>query len=783
MSLAIFALSIAVGSGPLRAKPTDQVEHMSIEFNGIKSGESMWEVMPDGTFHGKSTITIGTIKLLDEFAGKASAGGVTEFTSTSANPSATVKISYSNGKLTVMPEGQKQTELNYDLAASKATVVGNLIPQSWSEVFKRVDFEKKSKQPVPIFIAETAGAVTIDVTPHGTKQVAKGRSKLFSIAIGGLRGEMAVSDSGSVVGFDVPSQKLRWIADGWEGVYTDPFAKFPELSQATFGIKHVDGQSMKTRDGVRLTQDVLLPDAPGRYPTILLRTPYGRANDAVASTWFVSHGYAVVCQDCRGRGSSDGAWDPFVNERKDGYDAIDWVSHQDWSDGNVGMIGGSYGGFVQWSAAVERHPALKCIIPQVSPPDAMHNLPYENGTIMLYSSLWWARIVEGKDAKLDTIKQSLPHPDGLLALPLTKVDDEAMGRNIPFFDLWLHRYRKQDWKGFDFTDDIAKVKIPVLHVSGWWDGDGIGTKMNFAALRAAKKTNQWLIYGPWVHAFNTNKSFGGVEYGDGAIIDLDTVFLRFFDTFLKHKSVKWDEQPKVRAFFTGTNKWQNLGDWPDPKKSRTTKLYFSAARGALAPKHVGTLGANPASATGKTVFVYDPAKEVVPKELANMDEAKASTIVKLDDHSREQLFFQTTPYAKMTNIAGPVSVNLSFSTRARDTDLFAFIVDVDPKGTIRFIGMPGKIRASYIESSTKPAAITPNKIYTASLPLWDTAHSYLPGHRMGVVIMSSMFPMYARNLGLAEPPARAKRMIKQVNTIYHDATHPSYIEFQTYDKG
>src|SRR6185312_4287724 len=128
-----------------------------------------------------------------------------------------------------------------------------------------------------------------------------------------------------------------------------------------------------------LIADVYRPDAPGKFPAILERTPYGREGGAVDGAFYAKRGYVVVSQDCRGRGDSTGEWDPMVHERKDGYDAVQGTAKLPWCDGNVGMIGGSYGGLVQWTAAVEQPPALKCIVPQVSPPDAFLNLPYENG--------------------------------------------------------------------------------------------------------------------------------------------------------------------------------------------------------------------------------------------------------------------------------------------------------------------------------------------------------------------------------------------------------------------
>src|SRR5262249_40501250 len=159
--------------------------------------------------------------------------------------------------------------------------------------------------------------------------------------------------------------------DGWDGLYVDPLAKYPELSQPTFGTKTETGVAMKTRNGVTLVCDVVRPNDALKHPAILVRTPYGRSSETLSGAFWASRGYVYVTQDCRGREDSGGNWDPFVNEGPDGADTIGWIAKQSWSDGKVGMIGGSYAGYVQWAAAVEEPPALRCIVPQVSPPDAM----------------------------------------------------------------------------------------------------------------------------------------------------------------------------------------------------------------------------------------------------------------------------------------------------------------------------------------------------------------------------------------------------------------------------
>lgn len=775
---ALTMFSLAFADPYVRQNSSSKTETMSIEFSGTKSGESVWTVNQDGTFSGSATIQISTIKLESKISGKRTGGIVTSFEASSKGPQGNAEFSYKPGSLEIRSAKGKQT-LKYDMKTDKAVLLGNLIPQLYTEALSRVKFESKTKQSVTILIAEAGVQAPFVFLPKGTKVTPKGTAKMYGVTIGAVEAELAADADGRIVGMDVPAQKLRWIVDGWSAVFEDPLAKFPELSQATYATKTMTGLKMKTRDGVELVSDVILPSKPGKYPVILTRTPYGRASDIANDQWYAQRGYAVVSQDCRGRGASGGNWDPFVNERKDGYDAIDWIAKQDWCDGNVGMIGGSYGGYVQWAAAVERHPALKCIIPQVSPPDAMRNLPYEYGTFMLYGSLWWARIVQGKDADMSVMKSPMPHPEKLSTLPLSKVDDLAMGKNVPFFDLWLKRYRKSDWKGWDFPDDIARVEIPVLHISGWWDGDGIGTKLNWEALRSAGKKNQWLIYGPWVHAFNTNSSFGGVDYGKKAIIDLDSVFLRWFDTWLKNKPADWEHQPKVRAFVTGANQWLDLADWPDANVSQTKRLYFFAPSGAIAPKSYGLLVNEPPLVQKPVVFTYDPKTDTVDKTFLK-DVVQESTTKVSFEGNRANIVFQTPALSAPMRVGGPITVSLSFSTSAKDTDFFAILADTDEKGVTRIVGQPGKVRASYIADMSNPQPLTPNKKYKATLRLWDTAHEFAVGHKLSVLLTSSMFPAMSRNLGTAEPPFGATRMVKQVNSIYLSKANPSYIEFAEY---
>jgi hypothetical protein len=482
----------------------------------------------------------------------------------------------------------------------------------------------------------------------------------------------------------------------------------------------------------------------------------------------------------RGRNDSDGEWTPFVHERKDGYDTIDWIAKQPWSDGHVGMIGGSYVGWVQWAAAVEAHPALKCIVPQVSPPDLFFNFPVDHGVPMLFGAIWWSNFV--KDKKVPRIPELPKELEKLKTLPLSKVDDEVLGRDIPFFDQWLERETPSAFAGANFMADLNKVKIPILHISGWWDGDGIGTKLNWAKLRALGHQNQWLIYGPWSHAFNTSSRHADMDYGPDAIADLDSIYLRWFDQWLKGKPVKWDQQPKVRAFVTGVNQWRELADWPDPRSGQMT-FYLSSEGPANGLTSVGELVAAPPNEQEPDRYTYNPADAEVPKEMKELKDfrdllAGGSTVVKIEPHENAVLVYKTAPLTEPLEIAGPIELELYFSTSAKDTDFFAAIVDVDEKGEKRLIGLPGKIRARYLSGWEKPALLQPGKLYKASIALWDTAHRVEKGHRLGLIIASDMFPGYARNLNTGEPIKTATRMVTAHQTIYHDAKRPSALRFR-----
>jgi putative CocE/NonD family hydrolase len=756
------------------------VQTMKWKFGGTDAGSSRYETHPDGTFESSTELNVMGMTLKSRLTGKLVDGAITEFELVNQQAGAEVQVSAKDGKARIKA-GEATREVTYKPSKVLFANLHPILTGTWSKV---LDPTKDGVQKIDIFILDAAATVPVDILKKKARTIeTEGKKRVADVylaRLGNVEFDVYLAE-GNFAAWDVPSQKLQTIRSGYEAFLVDPSTLYPELSQPTMPTKSEKGVRVKMRDGVELVADIVRPADDAKHPVILERTPYGREIlSQLEGDWWAKRGYVHIVQDVRGRNESAGDWTPFANERKDGYDTIDWIAKQGWSDGNVGMIGGSYVGWVQWAAAVESHPALKCIVPQVSPPDLFFNFPIDHGVPMLFGALWWSNFV--KDKKVPAVPETPKDLEKLKTLPLSKVDDETLGRNIPFFDAWLANETPAAFKSASFMADMNKVKIPVLHISGWWDGDGIGTKMNWAKMRALGNKNQWLIYGPWTHLFNSSTRLGDVDYGPDAIIDLDSIYLRWFDTWLKNKQVNWEKQPKVRAFVTGVNEWRELGDWPD-SRSREMTLYLSSKGRANGVASVGELVAVAPKTQAPDGYTYDPAAAQIPAALKNVTNfaellSAASSIVKLDPNDDAVLLYRTAPVNEPLEIGGPIELDLHFSTDAKDTDFFSTVVDIDEKGTMRSIGLPGKIRARYLSGWEKPSLLQPGKLYKATIELWDSAHQIKKGHRLGVLISSQSFPGYARNLNTGEPISNATRMVAAQQTIYHDAKHPSALRFR-----
>jgi putative CocE/NonD family hydrolase len=537
------------------------------------------------------------------------------------------------------------------------------------------------------------------------------------------------------------------------------------------------------RDGVRLFADVYLPDVTGPFPVIVTRMPYDKQSDygmmpALGRFW-ARQGYAYVAQDVRGRYKSEGRFGR-VDEVSDGYDTIDWIAEQTWCNGTIGATGESYYAYTSWAAAVGQHPNLKSIAVVNITPD-LFTRRFLNGAFRLNAQGGWALTYDGPE------DQSLDDVDWW-HLPLISMG-KAAGLRDSIFTSWIRRpVRSEFWDERSFHNRYERVRIPALHMGGWYDSYPTGTIAGWRGVREQSpdpeaRRQQWLVVGPWDHE-NTSAEFadppapytniGRIEIGTGAATTYSETLLAFFDYTLKGEDNGFDETPPVRIFVIGDNKWRYEQEWP-LARTQYTAYYFHSDGKAHAATAGGSLEPAPPTSQPADTYAYDPANPVVvgmeesPWERASAVKDRRSIADRPD-----VLTYTTAPLPEALEITGPVTVALYAASTAPDTDFTAALVDVYPDGYAELI-QEGIQRASFRESDTQPTPIEPGRVYRYDIDLWATSYVVQPGHRIRVEISSSNFPRFARNLNTGNPFGMSDEIAVATQTIYHDAERPSHL--------
>jgi putative CocE/NonD family hydrolase len=590
---------------------------------------------------------------------------------------------------------------------------------------------------------------------------------------------------------EVTNQQAAFVREGYESLRKVEVAD-PLLSQPKFKVKVEPNVRVAMRDGVKLGTDIYRPDAEGKYPVILMRTPYKKEIFAAKAKYYARRGYAVAVQDCRGRFSSEGVWVPFIHEAKDGFDAVEWLPTQPWCESKVGMIGASYGGWVQWWAATERPPHLVTIIPNVAPPDPFYNIPYDHGVLFLAAGFWWMRVVE-EEATTDPTGQKMKDLTGQLFdkrlshLPVIDLDKVIMGKEVPYWRHWIeHNSNDAYWQPANYLDRLDKVTIPVFLQSGWFDSDGIGSKLAYARLAAAGHTRQKLTLGPWGHADSASRTLSKHDFGQEALRDLARDYLRWFDHWLKGVDNGVDKEPLVSLFVMNANKWIYGSKYP-LQQTRFEKWYLSGGGKANTSQGDGKLTREPPGKDAQADhYRYDPGDPTPDPDLAPLlqqgdkkdDKDKKETGKDLREEltrtRSDILVYVSEPFAEPYTFVGPVSAVLYAASSAKDTDWFVRLMTVDDRGEVFVLG-EGKIRARFRQSMAKPALLESGKVYEYALDLWQTGIMVPKGHRLRVEVASASFPSFSRNLNTGGHNEKDTQFVAAEQTVYHNAQYPSHV--------
>ena len=559
------------------------------------------------------------------------------------------------------------------------------------------------------------------------------------------------------------------------------------------------------RDGVKLATDVYRPAEDGQYPVIIQRLPYNKDLPALTMVLIdilrlVQAGYVMVIQDTRGRFASGGEFHPFYQEPADGADTIAWAASAPWSNGKVGLAGGSYFGATQWLAARETPEALLAAVPVITSADYYESWTYQGGAFQLGFILMWAlgfalgeqqRRLKTGQATMEDLDKTLQAYGNISALynQLPLVDVPVLQEVAPYYFDWLiHTSYDDYWRGIAPQEVYERVTAPALNIGGWFDIFLLGTLSNYQGMKqrggsTRARQHQRLVIGPWSHG-NFSGIFPEHDYGllaSAEAADITGAHLRWYNHWLKDSENGVEQDKPVKLFVMGPNTWREEDDWPLPD-TQFRPYYLHSAGHANTATGNGTLSTEAPGNEPEDVYLYDP-RHPVPTNggatlipgasiAANAGPRNQRSIETRDD----VLCYTSAPLERPTEVTGPIELVLFASSSTQDTDFTAKLVDVYPSGRAESI-TDGILRARFRESLMQPVLLEPNQVYELHITVGATSQVFEAGHCIRLEVTSSNFPRFDRNTntGGAIETETERDFVQAVNRVYHNSAHPSYL--------
>jgi putative CocE/NonD family hydrolase len=493
---------------------------------------------------------------------------------------------------------------------------------------------------------------------------------------------------------------------------------------------------MYTRDGVRLDADIYRPDAVGEFPVLLMRQPYGRAIASTVvyahPTWYAAHGYIVVIQDVRGRGTSGGEFQLFAHEIADGEDTVNWAASLPGSNGQVGMYGFSYQGMTQLYAAISQPPALKTICPAMIGYDLYTDWAYEGGAFCLQTNLAWAIQLATETARLRGDKQTY---QALFAasrnLPLN--NPEILQQLAPesFYHDWVaHPQPDAYWQELSPKTHFQDVDLPMLHIGGWFDTYLRGTLHLYKDMAARATTPQHLLVGAWAH-LPWGRKVGEFDFGSQAASPVDEMQIRWFDYFLKGIDTGLFYNYPLYLFEMGSNMWHHI---PIINISNQKIYYLSSTGLASIREDAGTLTLNPQPSEHKDVLIHDPWRPVPSVGGHAVIPAGIFERSHIDCRA-DVLTYTSEPLTADLHLLGDVIAEIVCTADQPSYDLCAVLSQVYPDGRVY------NVTQGYLHCPDGTSNIT------RKIQLQTTCVRISQGNALRLSLSAACYPAYAMNSG------------------------------------
>ncbi len=538
-----------------------------------------------------------------------------------------------------------------------------------------------------------------------------------------------------------------------------------------YGVEYAGSFDVPMRDGIKLSTDIYLPKNAGQpVPAVLVRTPYGKEDGRESYYRYVQRGYAVVIQDVRGRNESEGEWMPNWYEVEDGDDALNWIASRDWCSKRIGMVGGSYLGYVQWAAAASGNPYLKALISVVCAGSPFVDSPRRGGS-MESGTLAWAFAVSRKKFCPELMERD-DWEEVLNIRPLSELPKKALGYEVPFLTKWLEDSDYNEfWRRSNWQERSKGAKIPALIQSGWFDDNGMGTTEALELVHDFPAGMRKVVLGPWQHSGNSRYDLHGVSFGSQALrFDLDHLYFRWFERYLKGIENGIDRTAPVEYYTVGEERWKTAENWPVPD-TKVTELYLDGEGQANSSGGDGRLAfEKPGKALADT-YEYDPKAPAV--HIIDMSENEIEVPEDYTEEEKRQdiLCYTSDILDRDLTITGDMTAELYISSDAPDTDFIVRVTDVDESG--RSVKLAdGILSARYRNGFEKAEFLEKDEIVCLRIRTTKISNCFKKGHRIRVTVTSGAKNFVFPNSNTKEGYNSAKTVVAR-NQVWHGGNYGS----------
>jgi putative CocE/NonD family hydrolase len=549
------------------------------------------------------------------------------------------------------------------------------------------------------------------------------------------------------------------------------------------------GVKVPLRDGIKLNATVYQPkETKDALPVVFTLTPYIADTYHERALYFARHGYVFALEDARGRGNSEGAFEPFTQEPHDGHDVVEWLARQSWCNGKVAMWGGSYAGFDQWATLKEAPPHLVTIVPAAAAHPGV-DFPFFKNIFYPYN-VQWLTLTSGVTPNTKLFGEQ-PYWIGKFRdayrrhLPFQELDT-FVGNPSQHFQEWLkHPTPDAHWDAMCPTPEhYARMNLPILTITGHYDDDQPGAlhyyrrHMQYGSSEA--KAKHYLLMGPWDHAgTRTPKDeVGGLTFGKACLLDLNDPHRQWYDWTMKDGSKPKFLEKRVAYYVPGAEEWQ-YADSLEAIGAVPHRLYLDSANGqANDVFHSGMLRVEKPSQSASDRFVYDPL-DVRPAELEREEIKKAI----IDQRDALNLFanglvYHSEPFEEPTEVTGVLRLVTWMALDVPDTDFVARVYEILSDGTSILL-TEDRLRARYRESLREEHLVKLGEVNRYEFNAFTYFSRQLAkGSRLRVVLRcpNSIHVQKNYNSG-GVVAAETKKDARTAHvTLHHDAEHASFLE-------